>query len=108
MAYLRRAFERDAGKVQAKLFAHAQVHLVVHQPQGHLGNLCRKLFDLYAKELVHVHANQAVHVHRQLAFVGAQFVAGPQHFELQLAQFAVADDQEISAATGWVKKRELA
>ena len=108
VAYLWCAFERDAGKVQAKLHAHAQVHLVVHQPQGHLGNLCRKFFDLDAKELVHVHADQAVHIHRQLALVGAQFVVGPQHLQLQLAQFAVADDQEVAAPTGRVKKRQLA
>jgi len=75
--------------------------------QGHLRNLRRKLFDLDAKELVHVHADQAVHVHRQLPFVGAQFVSGPQHFALQLAQFAVADDQEVATAAGRVKKLQL-
>jgi hypothetical protein len=39
--------------------------------------------------------------------VGAQFVVGPQHFQLQLAQFAVADHQEVAAPAGGVKKRQL-
>jgi hypothetical protein len=66
---VRAGAQRDAGKVQAELLAHPQVHLVVHEPQGHLGNLGRELLNLDAVKLVHVQADQAVHVHTLLARV---------------------------------------
>jgi hypothetical protein len=53
-----RGAQGDTGEVQAKLFHHPKIHLVVHQPQGHLGNLRRELFDLYTVELVHVNADE--------------------------------------------------
>ncbi len=99
---VRRGAQRDAGKVQAKLFAHAQVHLVIHQPQGDLRNLGGKLFNLDAVELIDVDAYELVHVHAELA--GG--IAGAQHFEFEQAQLAVADDEEVSAAASRVKKRE--
>ena len=105
---VRTGLERDAGEVQAKFLADAQVHLVVHQPQRHLGDLGGELLDLNAVELVYVHANQAVHVHAFLARVAAQLVAGAKHLQLQRAQLSVADDQEVAAATGGVEKGELA
>ena len=33
-------------------------------------------------------------------------MGGAQHFELQPAKLAVTNEQEISVATGWVKKRQ--
>ena len=104
----RTGLERDAGEIQAKLFADPQVHLVVHQPQGHLRNLRGELFNFDTVELVHVDADQAVHVHALLAGVAAELMAGAQHLQLQQTQFAVADDEEISAAAGGVEKREAA
>jgi hypothetical protein len=98
--------ERNAGEVLAELLAHAQVHLVVHQPQRHLGDLGGEFLDLDAVELVHVQADELVHVHTLLAGRAAEHVAGAQHVQLQLAQLAVADHQEISAAAGRVEKRE--
>jgi hypothetical protein len=59
--------ERDAREILAELLAHAQVHLVVHQPQRHLGDLGREFLDLDAVELVHVQADQLVHVQHLLA-----------------------------------------
>jgi hypothetical protein len=76
-----------AGEVQAEFFAHLQVHLVVHQPQGHLGDLRRELFNLDAVKLVHVHANQAGARPRLLARWPCEL--GAQHGQLQQAQFAV-------------------
>ena len=105
---MRAGLERDAGEIQAKFLADPQVHLVVHQPQGHLRNLRGELFNFDTVELVHVDANQAVHVHALLACVAAQRMAGAQHLQLQQTQFAVADDEEISAAAGGVEKREAA
>ncbi len=102
MHHMRRGAQRDAGEVQAKLLAHAQIHLVVHQPQGDLRNLRWKLFDLDAVKLIDVDANQLVHIHALLA--GG--IAGAQHFQLQQAQLAVTDHQKISAAAGRVKKRQ--
>ena len=100
--HMRRAFERNACEVQAKLFAHAQVHLVVCQPQRHLRNLGRKFLDLDAVELVHVQADELVHIQHLLAVA----VAGAQHFQFQQAQFAVADHQKISTPAGRVQKSE--
>ena len=99
---VRRGAQRNAGEVQAELFAHAQVHLVVHQPQRHLRNLGRELLDLDAVKLIDVDADQPMNVHAELP-VGN---AGAQHLELQQAQLAVADDEEVAAAAGRVKKRE--
>lgn len=99
-------FERDTCKVSAKFFAHAQVHLVVHEPQRHLRDLGGKLFDLDAEELVHVDADEAVHVHITGAAAGE--LAGTQHVQLQLTQLAVADDEEVTATTGRIEKREQA
>ena len=45
----------NTGKVGTKFFRHPQVHLVVHQPEGDLGDLGGKFFDFDAKKLVHVH-----------------------------------------------------
>ena len=73
-----------------------------------MGNLGGKLFNFYAEELVHIQANQLVYVQRLLAAVARHFVAGTQHFQLQQAQLAVADDEEVAAATGRVKKRQAA
>ena len=81
MHHMRAAFERDAREVQAKLFAHAQVHLVIDQPQGDLGDLRREFFDFYAKELIDVQADELVHVQGLLAVT----VAGAQHFQFEQA-----------------------
>ena len=98
---------RGCGRSTGQLFADLQVHLVVHQPQGHLGNLGWEFFNFYAVELVHVHANQAVHVHAALAGVAAEFVAGAQHGQLQQAQFAVGNDQKFPPRRRG-QKREVA
>ena len=103
---VRAGFERNARKVQTKLLAHAQVHLVVHQPQRHLRNLRRKLLNLYPVKLIHIHANQTVDIHALLARIATQLMAGAQHLQLQQAQLAVTDHQKIATATGRIKKRQ--
>jgi hypothetical protein len=81
---------------------------VVHEPKGHLGDLGREFFNFYAVELVHVHADQAVHVHALLACVAAEFMAGAQHGQFQQTQLAVCQHQKVAAATGGVKKAQVA
>ena len=71
-------FEGDAGKVEAKLFADLEVHLVVNQPQGDLGDLGGKLLDLNAVKLIHVNLDETVNVETELAG-GAR---GAQHVQL--------------------------
>ena len=99
MYHMRRSRQRDARKVQAEFFAHAQVHLVVHQPQRHLR---WELLHLDAVELIDVDADELLHIDAELAGL----VRGAQHVQFQQAQFAVADDQKIAAAAGRVKKRQ--
>ena len=63
---VRAVFQGNAGKVQAKLFAHTQIHLVIDQPQGHLGDLRRELFNLDAVKLIDVQADELVDIQRLL------------------------------------------
>ena len=77
MGNVGRGAQGNSGEVQAKLFAHPQIHLVVHQPQGHLGNLRGEFFDLNAVELIHVNANELVHVHTLLTIWGRSRSAMP-------------------------------
>ena len=101
---VRAGFERNARKVQTKLLAHAQVHLVVHQPQRDLGDLGGEFLYFYAVELIDIQSDELVHVQVLLATL----VAGAQHFQFEQAQLAVADDEEVAAAAGGVEKRQLA
>jgi len=98
--------ERNACKVLAKLLAHAQVHLVVHQPQRDLGDLRGEFFDLDAVELIDVHADEAVHVDAALAALALQFGGGAQHVQFEQTQLAVADDQKVATAAGRVEKAQ--
>ena len=59
-------------------------------------------------ELVDVDADELVHVHAALAGVALQRGGGAQHVQLQQAQFAVADDEEVAAAAGGVEEGERA
>jgi hypothetical protein len=73
----RRGLQRDAREVLAELFADAQVHLVIDQPQRHLRDLRRELLDLDAVEPVDVQRDQPVHVEDALpACIGRA-----QHFQ---------------------------
>ena len=105
---MRRGAQGDAGEILAELFADAQVHLVVHQPQRDLGDLGGELLDLDAVKLIDIDAQQRMHIHTQLP-AGVGFLgAGTQNGQFQLAQLAVADDQKIAAAARGVKKRQTA
>ncbi len=72
--------------------------------QSHLGDLGRELADLDAVELVHVHLDERLHREQLLARVAR----GAQHLQLQQAQLAVGDDQEVAAAAGRVEEGEQA
>src|SRR5690606_11692636 len=95
-------FEGNAGKVEAKFLRHPQVHLVVHQPQGHLGDLGGEFLDLDAVELVYVEVDKAVHIEGLLA----AGVGSAQHFEFQQAQLPVGDHQKVATAAGRVEKAQ--
>ena len=98
MHHMRRRAQRYAGKVKPEFFAQPHVHLVVHQPQGHLCDLGGEFFDLDAVELVHVEVNQSMHVYAHLPVLNA----GAKNGQLQIAQFAVGDDEKVAAAAGGV------
>src|SRR5690606_13024982 len=95
-------FEGNTGKVEAKFLRHPQVHLVVHQPQGHLGDLGGEFLDLDAVELVYVEVDKAVHIEGLLA----AGVGSAQHFEFQQAQLPVGDHQKVATAAGRVEKAQ--
>lgn len=69
----------DAGEVGAEFLTHHQVHLVVGEPEGDLGDLGGEFFDFDAGELVHVHRHQGVDVEQALAVV----VGGAQHVQFE-------------------------
>ena len=95
--------EWQAAVELAEGFGEPDVHLVVHQPEGHLGDAGGPFGNLDAVELVHVHLRELVHVQRQLA-LGA--VEDLQDFQFQQAQLAIGDDEEVAAAAGGVEEAQ--
>ena len=102
---MRRGLEWDAREVHTEFLRHAQVHLVIHQPHCDLRDLCRKLFDFDAEELIHVHVDFLVDVEKTRS---RPFMYGAQHFQFQLAQFAVGDHQKVAAAAGGIEEGQCA
>jgi len=77
--------------------------VVVGEPQGHLGDARGPLVDLDAVELVDVDSDglEDVEVH----LLGAGDVA--QHRQLQAAQLAIGDHEEVAASARRVEKAQL-
>ena len=75
---------------------------MVHQPHGHLRDAGGPFADLDAVEGVHVHQQEPLDVQNPLN------LQRQEHLDLQQAQFAVGDDEEIAAAAGGVQEAELA
>ena len=94
--------ERDADVVLAEHVAHERVHLVVHEPHGDLRDLGGELLDLDAVELVHVHLHVGVDVEDALA--AQEFL---DDGELEDADLAVGDDEEVPAPAGGVEELQL-
>src|SRR6056297_58631 len=90
----------DAGEHLAEFQRQAVVHDVVHHPQRRFGDAGGKLLVFDAVELVDVdHAQD-----RGVQFALSLGVQLAQHLHLQQAQFAVGDDQEITAAAGGIEE----
>ena len=104
---MRAGGERDADEVQAEFFADFQIHLVVHQPERDLGDLCGEFLDLDAVKLIDANGKKAVEVQPQAA--AARIAgAGAQHIQLQQPQLAVGHHQKIAAAAGGIEKGQPA
>jgi len=99
---VRAAGQRDTGEIQTELLADLHVHLMVGQPQRHLGDLGRKLLDLDTVKLVYIELDQAVHVQRHLPAVARR----TQDIEFQRTQLAVGDHQKIATAASRVEEMQ--
>src|ERR1035437_4062009 len=103
MLDVRRFLEGDADVALAKLQRQLVIHDMVHHPEGHLRNACGELAQLDAIELVYIDLAHLGHIQGQLAIL----TKGLQQVDFEKPQFAVGNNQEVSAATGRVEKSEL-
>ncbi len=99
-------FEGQARERLAEGGRKAHVHLVIHKPHRGLRNSFGKLRNFNAIELIHINFGQESHIQRGpaakvLAILGME---GLQHLNFQKAQFAVGQNEEVSAAARGVKK----
>ena len=104
----RRGAQRNAHVGLAELQAEARVHDVVHNPQRGLRDARRKLAQFDAEELVHVHDREiGGEIFRgvRVRGGGAQFA---DDLDLQRAQLAVGDDEEVAAAARRVQEAQRA
>ncbi len=105
---VRGARQRNPREVVAEFLRDARVHLVVGEPQRDLRDPRGKLLDLDAVELVDVDAHQLLDVEEPLPALALQRQRRAQNLQLQLAQLAVGDDEEVAAAAGRIEERERA
>ena len=92
----------QAAEVLAEFLRDLQIHLVVHQPQGGLGDLGGKFLDLDAVKLIDVAQDlEFCHVKRTLVRVR---VKGTQDSSSSSAQFPVGNDQKVAAAASRIEK----
>src|SRR5437016_593411 len=94
--------ERNAREDLAKFEAQKIVQDVVHHPQRHFGNPCRKFANFNPIELVDVDPGQAFHIENALTFR----MQLSQQIDFKDAQFPISDDQKIAAAARRVKEIE--
>ncbi len=99
---VRRGTEREAVEALAKGFGGERVHLVIHQPECDFGNAHRPFRQLDAVELVHIYLAKIAHVEFPLIFA----VDFAEDFDFEQAQFAVGEDEKVSAAASWIKEIE--
>ena len=100
------ALQGDAGEVLPELLGQLHVLKVVDQVDGGLGDPGGELLDLDAVELVDVHVRHLadrVDVEVLLS-VAAQFAQPNEDVELQCADLAVGDDEEVAATGGGVEE----
>ena len=93
--------QREALEGLEEEFAGLRVHLVIHEPEGDLGDAHGPFADLDAVELIDIDGGEP----GLAAADGEQFA---EHLGLQRAQFAVGEDEEIAAAAGGVEELEVA
>jgi hypothetical protein len=79
-------------------FEDAEVGLVVHEPEGDLCDAGGPLFNLDAVELVDIDLGEAVDLDGGEGLLGG--VLGFEDVELEQAELAVGDDEEVAAAAG--------
>lgn len=91
MADMRAMHERNARACTAKAVGGLQIQLVVCNPHGYLGNMCRTLVNLDAKELLNADSNHGADVQQALALATlAEQAVNQVHFKT--TQFAVGND----------------
>lgn len=73
---------------------------MVHHPHGRLGDAGGELVDLDAVELIDIDLGKGSGLQVQLA----RGIERLQHRDLEQAQFAIGDDQEVAAAAGRVEQ----
>ncbi|MPM44157.1 hypothetical protein SDC9_90835 [bioreactor metagenome] len=94
----------QSGIICAELVGRAGVHLVIHQPHTYLRNLAGEVLILNTVELLHADLEHWGYINHHLICVDFHL----QDLKLQDAQFPIGDNQEITAATGWVNKLQAA
>jgi hypothetical protein len=98
-------FEREAEIGLGEGFEDAKVGLVVHEPEGDLGDAGGPLFDLDAVELVDVDLGEAVDLIKGEGLLAA--VLSAENFEFECSEFTVGDDEEVAATAGGIEELEL-
>ena len=98
---MRRVLDRDADGCLAEALADFEVAEVVHQPQRDLGDLGRERLDLDSVELRDVDLAELGDVEVERRVVLVQLV---EDIELQHAQLAVGDEEEVAASAGGVEE----
>jgi hypothetical protein len=82
-----------------------EVGLVVHEPEGDLGNPHWPFFNLNSVKLVDIDLREAVDLVECEGLLTA--VLSFKNLKLKRSQFSVRDDQEVAAAAGGIKKLQL-
>lgn len=77
---------------------------MVHEPHRHFGDSGRPLLDLNAVEEIHPQLGEREDVELLLHPFACVAMKRPKHLDFKQTQFAVGDDEEISATAGGVEE----